>query len=338
MKMNNDRPVVIVRRNLLVAGASLPVLVWTGAVRAQSKRPILIGWLNTDSRKSSGHYLAAFKEGLAALGWKEGAQYVIEERWANGQSDRMPSLAEELATSKPAIIVAAPSAAVRAASKAIPRTPIVMATGPDPIALGFAKSLAHPGGMIAGLTNFNYSITEKYLELLLAAAPNVKRVGVLDGVPQVPGRRWAREAVRRSAVQYKVEAHFVEIASPDEIEPAISRLAKEGAQALVVMLSPILRVERQRIVTLALAQRWPVAAGAGEFAEIGALLTYSADVLANYRRAAYYVDRVLKGTKPADLPIEQASRFEFVVNLKTAKALGLTMPPEIMVRADKVID
>jgi putative ABC transport system substrate-binding protein len=146
------------------------------------------------------------------------------------------------------------------------------------------------------------------------------------------------EAVRRSAVQYSVEVRFAEVGSPEEIEPAISRLAKERAQALVVVQSPMFRVARQRIVKLALAQRWPVVAGQSAWAEAGALLSYSADNLANYRRAAYYVDRILKGAKPGDLPIEQPTKFELMVNLKTAKALGLTLPQPLLMRADKVIE
>ena len=327
--MNNRRSLLIV----LGATALAP-----RAVLAQAKQaPVLIGWLNSDSRESSGQYLTAFKEGLAALGWKEGSQLVIEERWADGRHARLQSLAEELAAKKPAVIVAGPTQSVPAAAKAAPKTPIVIATGSDPVAQGLVKSLARPGGMITGLTNFNASITEKILELLLAAAPKVKRVGFL-GDSTIRQHATYMEAVRRSAVQYSVEARFAKVASPEEIEPAVSRLAKDGAQALVVMLSPILRVERRRIAKLALAQRWPVVAGAREFAEAGALLSYSADALANYRRAAYYVDRILKGAKPGDLPIEQPTKFELVVNMKTAKALGITIPQSILVRADKVIE
>jgi len=325
------------RRTFILAAAAWPALAWAGTLFGQSKQPILIAWLNSDSSESSGHYLAAFKEGLAALGWKEGSSFVLEERWADGRYARLQPLAEELAAKKPAVIVAGPSQAVPAAAKAAPKTPIVMATGADPVAQGLVKSLARPGGMITGLTNFNETITEKFLELLLAAAPKVKRVGFL-GDSNALTRVFQNEAVRRSIAQYKMEARFAEVASPEEIEPAISRLAKEGAQALVVTLSPMLRVERGRIVKLALAHRWPVVSGAREFAEAGALLSYSADALANYRRAAYYVDRILKGAKPADLPIEQSTKFELVINLKTAKMLKLEIPRDLAVRADRVIE
>ena len=324
------------RRSVLIALGATALA--PRAVLAQSKQaPVLIGWLHADSRESGGHLLAAFKEGLAALGWKEGSQLVIEERWVDGRFARLPSLAEEIAAQKPAVIVAAPLTSVPVAAKAAPTTPIVMATGGDPVVAGLVKSLARPGGMITGLANFNISIAEKYLELLLAAAPKVKRVGFL-GVSTSSVRAATREAVLRSVAQYQVEARFAEVASLEEIDLAISRLAKEGTQALVVLPNPMFRVERRRIIKLALAQRWPVVAGASEFAEAGALLSYSADALANYRRAAYYVDRILKGAKPGDLPIEQSTRFELVVNMKTVKGLGLTIPQSLLLRVDRVIE
>jgi len=307
-------------------------------VLAQSKQaPVLIGWLNGGSRERSGHLFAAFKEGLAALGWKEGSRFVIEERWANGRIERLQPLAQELAAKMPVVIVAAPSTAVRAAAKGAPNTPIVMASGGDPVASGLVASLARPGGMVTGVTNISTELTEKYLELLLAAAPKSRRVGFLFDATTInfPSHK---ENVRRSVAQHPVEARYAEVARPEEIEAAISRLAKEGAQALVVFPSQTFTVERRRIVDLALAHRWPVIAGQREWADEGALLTYGADASANYRRAAYYVDRILKGTKPGDLPIEQPTRFELVINLKTARALKLEISRELAVRADRVIE
>ena len=325
------------RREFILAAAAWPALAWAGGVIAQTKQPVLIGWLNGGSRESNGHFLAAFKEGLAALGWKEGSQVVIEERWANGRFERLQPLAQELAAVKPAVIVAAPGPAVRAAAKAAPNTPVVQASGSDPVAGGLAASLARPGGMVTGVTNIVTELSEKYLELLLAAAPKSRRVGFLIDATTI-NVALHKENVRRSVAQHPVEARYAEVARPEEIEAAISRLAKEGAQALVVFPSQTFTVERRRIVKLALAYRWPVVAGAGGWAEAGALITYSADALANYRRAAYYVDRILKGTKPGDLPIEQPTRFELVINLKTAKALKLDISRDLAVRADRVIE
>ncbi len=308
-----------------------------GAAFGQSKKPpVLIGWLSWGSRESGEHSRNVFKDGLAALGWKEGSNYVLEERWADGHVDRLPGLAAELAVKRPALIVALPVPAARAAAKAAPKTPIVVIGG-DPVSAGLVASHARPGGMVTGLTLVLTEISEKYLELLLAAAPKSRRVGFLFDL-NAANVALLKENARRSVAQHKVEARFAEVARLEEIEPALSRLAKEGVHALIVIGTTGLSVERRRIVKFALARRWPVVAGAGFWAEEGALLGYSADGLALSRRAAYYVDRILKGTKPADLPIERPMKFELVLNMKTARALGITIPPTILVRADKVIE
>ena len=245
-------------------------------------------------------------------------------------------LAEELAATKPALIVAAPSGAVRAAAKAAPTTPIVQANG-DPLAAGLVTSLARPGGMITGVSNVNVDINEKLLELLLVAAPKLRRVGFLVD-PTVAAYGATVRAAKRSIEHHRVEAHFAEAARPEDLESAISRLAKEGAQALIVLTSGWFVAERQRVINLARAHRWPLIAGSREFAEEGALLSYGVDRTALYRRAAYYVDRILKGAKPGDLPIELPTKFDLVVNAKTAKALGLGITSELLLRADKVIE
>ena len=325
------------RRNFILATAAWPLAARAGAALGQPKKaPILIGYLSLHSRETAAHRFAAFKDGLAALGWKEGSQFVIEERWANGRRDRLQLLAEELAAKKPAIIVAVPVPAAAAAAKAAPQTPIVV-FGADPVAAGLAKSLAQPGGMITGVANIRPDLTGKYLELFLAAVPKVKRVGFLAD-PNSAVYRQYMEAARRSVAQYAVEARFADAGKAEEIEPAISRLAKEGAQALIVLGGSMFIVERRRIMKLALAQRWPVVTGDIATTEEGALLSYGTDPSALYRRVAYYVDRILKGAKPGDLPIEQPTRFELVINLKTAKALGLTIPQPFLMRADRVIE
>jgi putative ABC transport system substrate-binding protein len=326
------------RRALLLAAAAWPALAWASAAFAQTKKaPIVIGWLNGGSRVASGHLFAAFKEGLAALGRKEGPNVIFEERWADGRSDRLPALAGELAAKGPAVIVAGPlPAATAAAAKAAPNTPIVHIGG-DPVAAGLVASLARPGGMVTGVTNFSIAISEKYLELLLAAAPRLRRIGFLIDTTATNHAVHMANA-RRSVAQHSVEARYAEVGRPEEIEPALSRLAKEGVQALVVMPGQATGVEWRRIVKLALARRWPVIAIRREWAEEGALLSYGVDQSALYRRAAYYVDRILKGAKPGDLPIEQPTKFELVVNLKTAKAIGLTISQDLLFRADKVIE
>ena len=281
--------------------------------------------------------MAAFKEGMATLGWKEGSSYVLEERWMDGQSERLRVLAVELAAKRPAVIVAATSQTVRAASAAAPNTPVVQANGGDLVTFGLVKSLARPGGMITGLSNIGFELEGKFIELLLAAVPGLRRVGFLID-PTASGYALGRKALKRSIAQYRIDASFAEAARPEDIESALSRLAKEGAQALVVMSSSWFISERRRIVTLALAERWPVVAGPLEFVDEGALLVYGADRDALYRRAAYYVDRILKGAKPGDLPIEQPTKFELVINLRTAKSIGLPIPQDLLLRANKVIE
>ena len=326
------------RRALILAAAAWPALAWTDAAFGQSKKPpVLIGWLHPGSRIMSRRSLTAFKEGMEALGWKEGSNYALEERWADGRVDRLPALAEELAARKPALIVALLTA-VMVAAKAAPNVPVVQAQGASPVNTGLAASLARPGGMVTGVTNMATEVSEKYLELLLAAAPKVKHIGFLAD-PASAGYAAHMKNARRAIEHYGVEARFAEVAKAEEIEPALARLAKEGVQGLVILPSAGLFVaERRRIVKLALAQRWPIIAGPSGFVEEGALLSYSADASALFRRSAYYVDRILKGAKPGDLPIEQPMKFELVLNMKTAKALGIKIPNSILVQATRVIE
>jgi putative ABC transport system substrate-binding protein len=325
------------RRNFVLAATAWPALAWVVAVFGQSRKPpVLIGWLSLGSRETDGYSLAAVKEGLAALGWRDGSQVVIEERWADARPDRLSTLAGELVAKRPAVIVATPLIAATAATKAALKTPIVYIGG-DPVAPGVVASLARPGGMVTGVTTLSSAISEKYLELLLAAAPKLRRIGFLLDTT-IANLALSVGGARRAVVQHSVDARYAEVARPEEIEPALSRLAKEGAQGLVVMQSSMFIAERRRIVKLALTHRWPVVAGARELAEDGALLSYGADRTVLYRRAASYIDKILKGAKPGDLPIEQPTKFELVVNLKTAKAIGLTISQDLLFRADKVIE
>ena len=322
------------RRNLIIAlgaCAFAPQVLF-----AQSKQPVLIGWLSLRSRESGGKPFAVFKDGLAALGWKDGSQIRIEERWTDGNDNRLTSFTQELAAKRPALIVASGLRAAVNAAKGAPHIPIVMISSADPIAAGLVTNLGRPGGMVTGLGGFNVEIGGKLLGLLITAAPKVKRVGFLADAGHA-NRADVADAARRSAARQSVEARFEEVGNPDAIEPAMSRLVKAGVQGLVVLPGALPVTERGSILKIALMQRWPVVSESRAFAESGALLSYGADGDASHRRAAYYVDRILKGAKPGDIPIEQPTVFEFVVNLKSAKALDLTMPPEIMVQATQVI-
>jgi len=326
------------RRALLRVIVAWPALTWYDAVFGQAKAPpIVIGWFNSGSPQSHGHFLAAFKEGLAALGWKEGVNFVVEERWAGGRADRFQPLSEELVARQPAVIVAAPGGPVRAVAKVARAIPIVQASGADPVRAGLAASFARPGGMLTGLTNLVRDTDQKLLELLIAAVPGMQRVGYLAGTTNAFYLD-SVGAFRAVAERHRVEASYIEIARVKDLETAITRLAREGAQSVVLMGSSWFSAQRRLIIKAAMAQRLPVIADLAEYAEDSALLTYGVNRTALYRRAAYYVDRILKGARPGDLPIEQPATFELVVNMKTARALGLTIPASFLVRADRMIE
>ena len=251
-----------------MASASLPALAWSGTLRAQAKPPVLIGWLEASARERDTYRIKSFKEGMAALGWKEGVTYVLEERWAQGQMARLPALAAEIAAKKPAIIVTAPSDATQHAAKAAPTTPIVQANG-GPRLIGLIKSLARPGGMVTGVTNIDTETGAKLVELLHDAVPGVRRIGYLSDTTTAAdpaGRGDHLAEVRRAAQRFQLEIKVADAPRPEDIEPALSRLAKEGAQALIPGNSAWFGGESQRIVKFGLAQRWPVVASAAVYA------------------------------------------------------------------------
>ena len=324
------------RRRVLLSAIASYVLVSSVAASAQSKRPVVIGWLSTEKAGAQSRDVAVLKESLLKLGWKEGADYLFEARWADGRVERLTALAESLAARNPTVVLAYTSLAARAAHKAMPNTPIVLTSG-DPVASGLVTNLSRPGGMITGMSNMVTQVTEKHLELLLAAAPGLRRVGFLADANS-PTRAGLMAAAHRAIKQHPIEAVFADAANPEQIEAASARLAHAKVQGLVLMTSNFFSGERHRIANLAIAQRWPAIGGATVYADAGVLLGYGPHLPERARRAAYYVDRILSGAKPGDLPIEQPTKFELVVNLKTAKALGLTIPQEVLLRADKVIE
>ncbi len=322
------------RRRWLAAGAAWPALVWTGAVHAQAQAPVVIGWLDANSPDGAGAMLNAFNEGMATLGWKLGVQYRLEARHADGRVQRLPALAQELAAIKPAVIVALPSASVRAAADAAPTTPIVRVSGGSALT-GSVQSLARPGGMVTGLSSVSDEMSQKELELLIEAIPRLRRVGFLADSTS-SGRDANVSNVRRAAERHRFEAVIVDMAKPEDIEPAFVRLASGKVQALMLLPHTWFWPHMNKIMQLALAQRWPVVGGAS--ASQGALFNYGPDRLALARRSAYYVDCILKGAKPGDLPIEQPTTFDLVLNLKTAKTLGITVPPSFRLRATEVLE
>ena len=323
------------RRRLLAACVAVPALAWVDALRAQANPPLVIGWLIPGSR-GEGRGTRAFNEAMAALGWKLGTQYVLEERFADGHADRLPALAQELATKKPAVIVVFTSVAARAAAATAPTTPIVLASG-DPLSTGLVTSLARPGGMITGLSNVSADLNLKVVELLVETMPKLKRVGFLNDSTSTRHAS-VGEGLRSAAERLRIEAVIVDVAKPEDIEPAMARLAKEKVQALVLLASVWVGEFHPKIIGLALAQRWPVAGIGSGTTRQGGLFSYGPDRIAMLQRSAFYVDRILKGAKPGDLPIEQPTTFDLVLNLKTAKHLGITIPPSMRIRATEVIE
>jgi len=281
-------------------------------------------------------YVQAFRQGLRELGYVEGQNIAIEFRWAEGQYDRLPGLAAELVRLKVNLIVAGGPPAIRAAKHATETIPIVMASVGDPVATGFVASLARPGGNITGISNMLPELVGKQLELLKEVVPKVSRVALL-GNPANPGNapqlRHAQDAARALGVRLQP----LEARDTSEIDSAFAAITTERAGAVIVLSDTVLLDHRTRIADHAARRRLPTVFGLSEFAEAGGLLAYGPSLADGYRRAATYVDKILKGAKAADLPVEQPRTFELVINLKTAKALGLTIPQALLLRADRVI-
>ncbi len=301
----------------------------------QPGRVVRIGILNQFSPRSAPWY-QAFERRLRELGYVEGRNLAIEFTTAPGQADRLPDLAAELVSLKvDLILTAGPEAGLRAASQATSTIPIVMiAIEYDPVALGFVAGLARPGGNITGLSLFSRELTAKRLELLKQAVPKLTRVAVLWHTLAADQFRATEDAARSLDVQLQ----SVELQGPPfDFERAFSAAVRGRAGAILVLGSPRFFPERARIAEMALKHHLPTSFQRPQYAEAGGLMAYAVDFNDMYRRAAEYADKILKGAKPADLPVEQPTRFELVINLKTAKALGLTMPQSILIRADHVV-
>ena len=279
----------------------------------------------------------AFREQLRELGYVEGQNVFFESRWGDGQVGRLRGLAAELIDAKVDIMVTASSEAALAAKQATRSIPIVTATGGDPVKLGVVASLARPGGNVTGVFSLSNDLVGKRLEFLKQLIPRVARVAFLrhsDNRASALNLRDAESAARPLGLVVQ----SVGVRGPKELDAAFGAMKRERADAVIVLEATAFFPDRQRIADLALMHRLPMAAQAREYAEAGALISYGTDYLDLFRRAAMYVDKILKGAKPADLPIEQPTKFELVINLRTAKALGLTIPPSLLQRADQVIE
>ena len=307
----------------------------------QTAKVARLGYLSTGSLQSSEvrASLDAFRQGLRDLGYAEGRNILIEYRGADGKIERLQTLANELVGLKPDLIVAAATPSVRAAQQATTTIPVVGVAMGDPVRDGLVASLARPGANITGSTFLGPELVPKRLALLKEVLPNVSRVAVLWH-PGAFGERTTQDMFNETetaARTLQMQLQFVAVRGAHEIERAFSAMTSEHADALFVFPSPMLYSERKRIVALATKHRLPSMFNAKEFVELGGLIGYGAAIFDLQRRAAMHVDKILKGAKPADLPVEQPTKFELVINLKTAKALGLTIPQALLLRADEVI-
>ena len=320
---------------IFVGALALNIIAAPLAAEAQQATKIpRIGYLSP--RPGPSFYDEAFLKGLRDLGYLEGQNVVIEYRWANWGSDQLAAFASELVHRKVDVIVStgggAPALAAKHATAAIP---IVFVTG-DPVGLGLVSSLSRPGGNLTGVNILTTELNAKRLDLLKEAFPGASRVGVLAN-PAPPVYRTARGHLEEAAGSLGLRLHVKEVRDPKELDTAFAALTKERVDALLVVNDPMLFAQRNRIANLARKTRLPGIYEWREFVEAGGLMSYGADLASLYRQAATYADKILKGTKAMDLPIEQPAKLELVVNLKTAKALGLTLPQSVLIRADEVI-
>ena len=306
---------------------------------AQAQQPTnipRIGYLEAVSPSISAVRSEAFRQGLRELGYVEGKNIVTEYRYAEGKRDRLPALAAELVRLKVDVIVTAGASATRAAKKATSTIPIVMAQDSDPVGKGVVASLARPGGNITGLSTLAPEISGKQLELLKEILPKLSRVAVL-GTSTRPGNAQALREVKLAAGAFKVELRYLDVLDPKKIETAFGAARKERVDAVLVLAGRILISHRTQVVELAVKSRLPAIYPFPVYVEAGGLMSYGVRRSDLFRRAATYVDKILKGANPAELPVEQPTKFELVINLKTAKALGITIPPTLLLQATKVI-
>jgi putative ABC transport system substrate-binding protein len=295
-----------------------------------------IGHLNTATHFAIAERIEAFRQGLRELGYVEGKNIVIEWRYAEGKLDRLPALAAELVRFKVDVIVTTGPTTTRPAKEATSTIPIVMTQDTDPVGNGFVASLARPGGNITGLSSLAPELSGKRLELLKEIVPRLSRVAIL-WTSTTPGSAQALREMERAAGELGVKLQSSDIAGPKAIETAFLAASKGRADAVLVMSSGVLNAQRKQLAELAVKGRLPAIYFRSEFVQDGGLMSYGASFTDMDRRAATYVDKILKGAKPADLPVEQPTKFEFIINLKAAKQIGLTIPPNVLVRADKVI-
>ena len=302
----------------------------------QLKKVARIGFLASSSSERVKSRLAAFQQGLRELGYVEGKNVIVEYRSAEGKFERLPEIASELVRLKVDLLVVEGAPAAHATKNATSVIPIVIGNAADPVGTGLVASLARPGGNITGLSDFNLGVVTKRLELLKEIVPSASRIAVLWN-PTNPTNPLQLKETQTAAPGLGVTLLSLEAKGADDIERAFSAIRKERPGALIVIGDPMFGTHQKRITQLTIKSRLPAIYGAPESVDAGGLMSYGTNFADLFRRAATYVDKILKGTKPADLPVEQPKKFEFIINLKAAKQIGPTIPPNVLARADRVI-
>jgi len=336
--LSDNRKSAIQNRKWAGYFAIVVTLTVCGAVTLaqQPKKVPRIGFLLATSASAQESRLRAFRQGLRELGYTEGQNIVVDVRSGEGKADRVSALAADLVGLKVDIIVTGGPQATRPAKDATGTIPIVMAFDSDPVGNGFVASLARPGGNVTGLSALSPEISGKQLELLKEIVPKLSRVAVFGNSNEPVNPQLLRE-LELAAGAFGVQLQHLDVLRPKDIETAFRAATKGRADALLVLPSPVLSDQRKQIADHALKSRLPAIYYRADFVEDGGLMSYATNIVDLSRRAATYVDKILKGAKPAELPVEQPTKFEFVINLKTAKQIGLTIPPNVLARADKVI-
>ncbi len=321
------------KRREFIALLGSTLALWPRPISAQQKTTAVVGFLGT---ASDIHFTSAFEIQLRELGWIEGQNIVIEYRWAGGDLTRFPALADELVRLRPDLMVAGNNQAAIAMRQATAVIPIVAPILTDPIGFGLVTSLARPGGNVTGISTLE-TLPEKNLELAAEVIRGAVKMGVLFN-PESQSHTIQRKAVEAAAAALAINLLSVEARLPDDLDAAFQSMARQRVDGVIVLGDPMFFAERRRIAALAIEARLPTMFFGREHVEAGGLMSYGGNLLANFRRAADYVDKILKGTKPADLPVELPTKLELVINLRTAKAIGLTIPEAFLLRADEVIE
>jgi putative ABC transport system substrate-binding protein len=324
------------RRRAVVGALGGAAIAWPLYALGQKPDVRVIGLLSPFTREETEPWHEAFRQGLRDLGWIDGRNIKLEYRYSDGREDRLPDIVSDLLALNPEVIVTAVNTDTQPVARATKAIPIVMAAPGDPVATGLIKSLARPGGNVTGLTQMATDLAAKRLQLLKEVAPDISRVAVLwDPRGDVSSLAW--QEIQEPARQLRIALHSLEVRNDHELDAALARSIEAVDNGLMALQGPIFGINQKRMAEFAIKHRLPSIFHLSEFAKLGGLMSYGPDRSDLFRRAAAYVDKILKGAKPGELPVEQASKFHLLVNLKTTRELGLNVPHSLLARADEVI-